>query len=145
MQRHLLRRTQQGKLAHPHFDPAGRQLVVGCFWATFDHLAGNRDHRFQLERVQLAEQRAGRIEHALGQPIMVAQIDEQQAAVVAFTVHPAGQADGLASMVGAQRAAGMGAVGVHGLGNPGGEKGRVGSAHDYLPGVLSSWNKAPEL
>jgi hypothetical protein len=44
---------------------------------------------------------------------MVAQIDEQQAAMVALAMHPAGQPDGLANMRGALRAAGVGAVEMH--------------------------------
>ena len=44
---------------------------------------------------------------------MIAQIDEQQLAVVALAVDPARQADGFANIGGAQRGAIMGAVGVH--------------------------------
>ena len=44
---------------------------------------------------------------------MVAKVDEEQAAMVADAMHPAGQADGLADVVGAERAAGMGSVTVH--------------------------------
>ena len=45
---------------------------------------------------------------------MVAQVDEQHAAMVADAVAPAGQADGFADMGFAEIAAGMGAIGVHG-------------------------------
>ena len=44
---------------------------------------------------------------------MVAQVDEQHAAVVALAVDPARQADGLADVGGAQLGAIMGAIGVH--------------------------------
>src|SRR5205085_12006166 len=44
---------------------------------------------------------------------MIAQIDEQQMAVVALAMNPSRQADGLANVLGAQLGAGMGAVGVH--------------------------------
>ena len=44
---------------------------------------------------------------------MVAQIDEQQPAMVALAVHPARQAHSLADMLGAKLAAMMGAIGVH--------------------------------
>ena len=44
---------------------------------------------------------------------MVAQIDEQQAAVVTHAVHPAGQPDGPAGIIGAQFATGVRAVAVH--------------------------------
>ena len=41
---------------------------------------------------------------------MIAQVDEQQVAVVALAMHPARQPGRLADMCGAQLAAGMGAV-----------------------------------
>jgi hypothetical protein len=44
---------------------------------------------------------------------MVAQVDEDQPPVVAFPVDPAGEADGLTRVGGAQGAAGMAAIGVH--------------------------------
>jgi hypothetical protein len=50
---------------------------------------------------------------------MVAQIDEQYAAMVADAVTPAGNADGLADVFFAELAAGVGAIGVHG--NPDGK------------------------
>ena len=46
---------------------------------------------------------------------MVAQVDEQHAAMVADAVAPAGQADRLADVALAERAAGMGAVAMHGI------------------------------
>src|SRR6185312_15662110 len=45
---------------------------------------------------------------------MVAQIDEQHAAMVADAMAPAGQANGLADMALAERAAGLGPVTMHG-------------------------------
>ena len=54
-----------------------------------------------------------RMQHQLGQPIVVAQVDEDQPAVIALAVDPARQPDGLAGVGGAKRAAGVGAVGVH--------------------------------
>ena len=49
----------------------------------------------------------------LGQPVMVAQVDEQHAAMVALAVNPARQADGRADVGGAKLGAVMGTVGVH--------------------------------
>ena len=46
---------------------------------------------------------------------MIAQIDEQHAAMVALAVNPARQADGRADIGGAELGAGVGAIGVHGL------------------------------
>ena len=50
---------------------------------------------------------------------MVAQIDEQHAAMVADAVAPAGQSDGFTDMGFAEVAAGMGAIGVHGVSSSG--------------------------
>jgi hypothetical protein len=49
----------------------------------------------------------------LGDAVMVAQIDEQQAAMIALAMHPARQADVLADGGGRQAGAGVGTVGVH--------------------------------
>jgi hypothetical protein len=46
---------------------------------------------------------------------MVAQVDEEDAAMVADAVAPAGEAGDLADMRFAERAAGMGAITMHGL------------------------------
>jgi hypothetical protein len=45
--------------------------------------------------------------------MMVAQVDEQDSAMVALAVNPAGQADGRADIGGAQLGAMVRAVGVH--------------------------------
>jgi hypothetical protein len=45
---------------------------------------------------------------------MVAQVDEQDSAMVALAVDPAGQPDGRADVGGAKLGAAMSAVGVHG-------------------------------
>jgi hypothetical protein len=45
---------------------------------------------------------------------MVAQIDEQQTAMIAPPIDPAGQPDAAADVLLAQFAAGVGAIGVHG-------------------------------
>ena len=50
----------------------------------------------------------------LGHAVVVAQVDEQQAAMVAHAVHPARQADGLADVGLAQVRAGVAAVAMHG-------------------------------
>mgnify|MGYP006150839021 CR=1 FL=1 len=44
---------------------------------------------------------------------MVAQVDEQHAAVIALAMDPARQADGLADIGGAKLGASVGAIGVH--------------------------------
>jgi hypothetical protein len=54
------------------------------------------------------------VQHQLGQAVVVAQVDEDQAAVVALAVDPARQAHIGAGVGGAQGAAVVGAIGVHG-------------------------------
>ena len=65
--------------------------------------------------------------------VVVAQVDEQQAAVVALGVHPAREAGRLPGVGGAQCAAGMGAIGVH-RGIPAGAR---GGDNRRPPGVSS--------
>ena len=60
------------------------------------------------------EGRRIRLDHALGDAVMVAQVDEDQPAMVAAAIDPARQAHGLADIGFAELAAGMGAIGVHG-------------------------------
>ena len=71
------------------------------------------------ERTVSAGPKAGESgsDHALRDAVMVAQVDEQHAAVVADAVAPAGQAGDLADIGFAERAAGMGAITVHGGGH----------------------------
>ena len=77
------------------------------------HGAVDADDPLGAQRLGVGESRRIRIGDALGQAVVVAQIDEQQAAVVADAMHPARQARGLFDICFAQFAAGMGPVGVH--------------------------------
>jgi hypothetical protein len=94
-----------------HF--AGRQTRVHRPGLAEHHLAGHRDAAFHAQRIGGGKRRRAVGKHDLGQAVMVAQIDEQQAAMVALAVHPAGQACLAAGIGGAQGAAGVGAVGMH--------------------------------
>ena len=69
---------------------------------------------------------------------MIAQIDEQQAAVVTHTVHPAGEANGFADLARAQGAACVASVNMHEAIPPAID--RAGQAHANL--VLSSMRRA---
>jgi hypothetical protein len=98
-----LQRQQLGARANlerrnPDLDLAGRQTFVDRLRAALHHRAGHRDHAFHAHRLELREQRARHVDHALGQAEIVAQIDEQKLAVVAFAVDPAGQAHGFAGV-----------------------------------------------
>ena len=59
------------------------------------------------------EGRAIGIDDDLGHAVMVAQVDEQQAAMVADAVHPAGKTDGLADIGFAKSGTSVAAVAVH--------------------------------
>ena len=106
-QRQFAGRAQHLDLADVDLDLAGRQIViVGAFGAAAD-LAVDPHHEFRAQLFGLRERRRVRIDHALGQAVMVAQIDEQHAAMVANAMDPAREADRLADVALAERAACM--------------------------------------
>ena len=96
-------------------DLAGRQLRVHHVGRPGNDLAGHRHHRFDAQRFEGAKHRAVGVGDDLGNPVMVAQIDEQQPAMVALAVDPARQPHRVPDVGGAQLGAAMSAVGVHGL------------------------------
>ena len=86
-----------------HLDLAGGQvgeLVVPSARAFTS--AVDRHDRFDAQPLQQRQRRRIRVRDDLRQPIMIAQIDEQHAAMIALAMHPAGQADGLADVGGAE-------------------------------------------
>ena len=113
-----LHRQHVGHGLHRHrlrlqLDAARGQLRVDRATLTRDHLAGDGDDALQPKPVNRIERRRAGGEHALRQPVMVAQIDEQQSAMVALAMHPAGQARGLAGIGGTERPTSMSTIGVH--------------------------------
>ena len=118
--RHLHRQHVGGRLhgqvGDPQLDLAGGQPRVDGAGLAPDHLPVTVMTLSSAQRVGGGEGRGAGGEHALGQAVMVAQVDEQQTAMVALAMHPAGQASRRPGVGGTQRAAGMGAVGVHGAG-----------------------------
>ena len=100
-------------LASHDLDIAGCQLGVHCPALAHHHIARDRHHRFGAERIQRLQRLAPCCGNDLGQAVMVAQIDEQHPAMVADAVNPARDPDGLADMLLAELAAGMGAVAMH--------------------------------
>ena len=106
-QRQVAGGAQHLDLADIDLDLAGRQIViVGTFGAAAD-LAVHLDHEFRAQLFGQRERRRVRIDHALGQAVMVAQVDEQHAAMVANAMDPAREADRLADVALAERAACM--------------------------------------
>ncbi len=111
--RQLDRRRLHRDLARTHFDLARRQVGVDRLRRARDDVAGHRHDAFGAQAVEDREGRIARVRDDLGQAIMVAQIDEQQPAMVALAMHPAREADILADMLGAKLTAGVRAIGVH--------------------------------
>ena len=106
-QRQLGRRPEHLDLADIDFDHAGRQFrIVGTIGTAAD-LAVDPHHPFRAQLFGVLERRRIRVGHDLGDAVMVAQIDEQHAAMVADTMAPAGKTGGLADVALAERAACM--------------------------------------
>ena len=91
----------------------GQAWVDGAGFAHHD-LAGDGDDAFRADSFSRGEGRGAGGEYALRQAIMIAQVDEQQAAVVSLGMHPSRKAGDLARIGGAEGTGGVGAIGVHG-------------------------------
>src|SRR5581483_6081944 len=91
-------------------DGAGRELGVHGRGLARHHLAGDRDHALGAHRLGRLEHRARDVDYDLGDAVMVAQVDEQQIAMIALALDPARQAGLLADMFRPQLAARMGSV-----------------------------------
>ncbi len=102
-----------GHFTGDDLDLAGRKVRVHRLRTARHDIAGDGDDQFGAQSVQLLEHRASGGRNDLGDAVMIAQIDEQDAAVIALAVDPAGQADGRADVGSAELAAVMGAIGVH--------------------------------
>ncbi len=112
-QRQFGGRAQHLDLIGEDFDLAGRQVRILGARGAIAHLAVDLDHPFRTQFLGVLEGRAVGIGHHLGEAIMVAQVDEQHAAMVADAMHPAGDPDRGANVGLAERAAGVGAITVH--------------------------------
>ena len=111
--RQLVGRTQHLDVLDVDLDLAGRQVrILGAARAAA-HLAVDPHHPFGAQRLDLLERRAVRVGDHLAQAVVVAQVDEEHAAVVAHAVHPAGKPDLFVDVALAERAAGVGAIAMH--------------------------------
>ena len=79
-----------------------------------DHPPGNRHNAFHADPLNLLEHRVLGVDHALGNAKMVAQVDEQQLAMVAEAMDPARKTDHLADIFTAQVVAFVGTITMHG-------------------------------
>src|SRR5205823_12909384 len=75
-----------------------------------DDGAGHRDHTLESHGLRRRQRGAAGVEHALGQAVVVAQVDEEQPAVVALAMDPARQPHGAADVARAQLAARVRAI-----------------------------------
>ena len=106
-------RAFQYQIPHAQLNLTCRQLGILRTFGACHNLA--RDGNNRLDTCSLCPGkglRPGR-EHALRQPVMVAQVYKQQPPMVALGVNPAGKSYGLANICGAQSGAVMSAVGVN--------------------------------
>src|SRR5262249_47463969 len=113
-------------LARVDLDLAGRQVRVDGALRARAHLAVEAHHPLGMQLLGCFERRRIRVHHHLGDAVVVAQVDEQHAAMVADAMAPAREANLPADVARAKRAAGVGAVTVHG-GPSGVEKNRAES------------------
>ena len=86
---------------------AGHHVGVDHTVRTGAHLALDRKHIFRTQNMDIFVCRRGNIgaEHNLGQPVAVAQVDKNEAAVVAAVLHPTHQANIFTIIIDGQLAA----------------------------------------
>ena len=106
-QRQFPGRPEHLDLGDVELDRAGCEFRIIGSLGTAAHLAVHPHHPFRAQLFRIVERRRVRIDHALRQSIMVAQIDEQHATMVADAMAPARQAGGLVDIALAERAAGV--------------------------------------
>ena len=125
-QRQFAGRPQHLDFADIDLDRAGRQFRIVGAVRTPAHLAVDPHHPFRAQSFGVLECRRIRVGNTLGQPVMVAQIDEQHAAMVANAMAPARQPNRLVDMALTERAAGVGPVTMHGNPEKGGQRAESG-------------------
>ena len=115
-QRQFGRRTEHLDPCREDLDRTGRQIGVLGTGETGLDLAVNAHDPFRAQCLGIGEGRRIRIDHDLRHAVMVAQIDEEHAAMVADAMAPAGQAHVLADVALTERAAGVGTIAMEGHG-----------------------------
>jgi len=101
------------ELVGHELDRTRRQARVDSLWRPRHDRAGDRHDAFQPHVRRRPEERRLGMHYDLGDPGMVAQVDEQELAVIAFAMHPAAQACDGADVGAAELAAMVRAVDVH--------------------------------
>ena len=115
--RDVERRDGGGALHHEFvrldLDLARREVGVDRFGVAQLHLARHGDDAFKVGLLDEGEEAAARMDDDLREAVVVAEVHEEDAAVVAEAEHPAGKANRLARVFPAELVARMRAVGVH--------------------------------
>ena len=112
-QRQVAGRAEHLDLARVDLDIAGRHIRVFRARGTPAHVSVDPDDELRAQPLRVAERRRIGIDDALRPAVMVAQIDEQNAAVIADAVTPAGKTDRLALLGEAEGAAIVRAITMH--------------------------------
>ncbi len=112
--RHL-RGGLHDELVRLDLDLARRQVGVDRVGRAELHLARHRDDALEVRLLDEGEEAARGVDDDLRQAVVVAEIHEEDAAMVAKAEHPAGKSDGLARVAGAELVAGMGAIRMHSI------------------------------
>ena len=113
----LLRSAQNLQVADEHLNLSGWNFGVHQFRVAGFDRAINPNAPFATQFFHLFEHRAVRVTKHLCHPIMIAQIDEEQTAMVAHAMHPSRKANGLANIFDGQVGTGVAAIGMHGSGS----------------------------
>ena len=112
--RQFLRRREDFEVLNAHFHLARRHFAVDGFGRARNYGAGHAHHPLRARLVGLGEDRRIRFDHGLRDAEVVAEIEEQEPAVVPAAVHPAREAHARAHVALRERAASVGAIGMHG-------------------------------
>ncbi len=106
--------AQHFDLVDIDFDLAGGQFGIDGAFRPPPHFAVDAHHPFRAQRFGKLERRAVGIGDNLGQTVVVAQVDEEHAAMVADAVAPPGEPHDLADVILAQLAAGVRTIAMQG-------------------------------
>ena len=108
-----LRLRQDHELPDADLDVPGRQFRVHGLLVTGDDPAFDRDDAFGTNALHHAEGGVIGLDDALGHAVLVAQVDEQEVAVIALAVNPSRKAYGRPDMIAAKLAACVRAITMH--------------------------------
>ena len=113
LERKRLRHGLDRELGNLELDLPGGELRVDRVGRARYDRAGDRDHALELECRGGREGRAAAGEHALRDPVVVPEVDEEEVPVVALPVDPAREPRGAPRVLGPQLAAGVGPAAMH--------------------------------